>query len=183
MPLRGSIRLIAFLVLAAACSLATPCSADRLARSTLSVGGGLSLSSEAYKLSGAVGQTTIGRCASEGYTLMCGFWGIPRSPTGVHDAPSATPAAFRLFGVRPNPCTSNATFVFDLPVAALSELSVFDVSGRLVCTLVEGARPAGRHEIQWDGRNGAGSPVAAGIYVVRLNAGSGRTLTKFAMLR
>jgi flagellar basal-body rod modification protein FlgD len=47
---------------------------------------------------------------------------------------------------------------------------VFDLSGRIVRTLANGARPAGEGTLTWNGTDDAGRRVAAGIYVVRLDA-------------
>jgi hypothetical protein len=50
-------------------------------------------------------------------------------------------------------------------------LEIFDVAGRRVRSLVQASQDAGRHEVTWDRRDGAGQSVARGIYVVRLVAG------------
>ena len=51
-------------------------------------------------------------------------------------------------------------------------LRVYDLSGRLVRTLLDGApHGRGRHEAVWDGRDGAGRSLAAASYVARLEAG------------
>jgi hypothetical protein len=45
------------------------------------------------------------------------------------------------------------------------------VLGRRVAVLVDGALEAGAHEAVWDGRDAAGRPAAAGVYLYRLDAG------------
>jgi flagellar hook assembly protein FlgD len=62
---------------------------------------------------------------------------------------------------------------FVLPAAGAVELTVFDVSGRRVRTLIAGPRPAGAGEISWDGRDETGHPVRAGLYLARLRTGAG----------
>jgi flagellar hook assembly protein FlgD len=49
-------------------------------------------------------------------------------------------------------------------------LRVYDVSGRIGATLIEGVGPAGRHELQWDGRTSGGRSAASGTYFVRMEA-------------
>jgi hypothetical protein len=49
---------------------------------------------------------------------------------------------------------------------------VFNVAGRLVRTLADGPFAAGRHRRIWDGTDGRGNPVAAGVYFARLDAGA-----------
>jgi flagellar hook assembly protein FlgD len=57
-------------------------------------------------------------------------------------------------------------------------IAVYDHRGRLVRVLAEGNAPAGTHETSWDGRSEAGSPVSAGIYFLRLDAGGAVGLRK-----
>jgi flagellar hook assembly protein FlgD len=55
-------------------------------------------------------------------------------------------------------------------------LTVYDVLGRRVRTLVKAALPAGTHRVAWSGRDEAGRPVAPGVYFLRLEAlGEART--------
>ena len=51
-----------------------------------------------------------------------------------------------------------------------ASLRVYDVSGRLVRTLVDGALAAGDHEVLWRGRDDGGREVASGVYLYRLEA-------------
>jgi flagellar hook assembly protein FlgD len=50
-------------------------------------------------------------------------------------------------------------------------LSVFNVRGQMVRTLVSGVKPAGTHEAYWDGKDGGGRVVASGIYYCVLKVG------------
>lgn len=47
-------------------------------------------------------------------------------------------------------------------------LCVYNITGRLIRTLVDGVRPAGRHEVQWDGLDQSGKRVSGGLYFCRL---------------
>ena len=51
------------------------------------------------------------------------------------------------------------------------------MAGRRVTRLVDGQLPAGHHTTTWDGRDAAGTRVAAGVYLYRLTAG-GESLSK-----
>jgi flagellar hook assembly protein FlgD len=65
------------------------------------------------------------------------------------------------------------TIRFDLPVAALVDLAIYDVSGRMVRGLIdESLKQPGRHTAYWNGLNGKGERVASGVYFCRLRAGS-----------
>jgi flagellar hook assembly protein FlgD len=49
-----------------------------------------------------------------------------------------------------------------------ADVAIFDVTGRAVRTLWEGAAPSAPSTIQWDGRESSGSRVSAGNYLVRV---------------
>ena len=63
------------------------------------------------------------------------------------------------------------------------DLAVYSVDGRRVRTLARGQRAAGRHEVSWDGLDAAGSPLAPGIYLMRLAAGDVVTSGKIVRVR
>lgn len=70
----------------------------------------------------------------------------------------------------PNPFNPHTTIAFDLDRPQRASLRVFDLAGRLVRTLVDGEPlMGGSHRRDWNGRNGAGRPVAAGVYFYRLD--------------
>jgi hypothetical protein len=87
--------------------------------------------------------------------------------SAVGTAPGA-PRAFALRPASPNPFRAVTRIAFDLPRPAAVTLDVFDVSGRLVRTLARGTYVAGPHELTWDGTDGGGRTVAAGVYLYRL---------------
>jgi len=83
----------------------------------------------------------------------------------------------------PNPFNPATTLRFALPHNGRVSLTIFDISGRLVRTLVDGRFDAGRHSAVWDGTDDAGRSVASGVYLYRLTA-DGRTLVRrLALLR
>jgi flagellar hook assembly protein FlgD len=63
-----------------------------------------------------------------------------------------------------------AALEIELPASATVELKVYDVTGREVRRLVQGAMPAGRHRAAWDGKDSRGARVASGVYWFRLKA-------------
>ena len=67
-----------------------------------------------------------------------------------------------------NPCT---TIEYALPATGHVRLSVYDLSGRLVCRLVDGVVPAGYHATVWHGRDAVGRGVSSGTYFSRLEVG------------
>jgi len=92
---------------------------------------------------------------------------------GVSSAPIPMEASrVVLHDATPNPFNPRTTIAFELPIAATVSLFVYDISGRLVRSLVDGeAANAGRHEVVWNGRSDTGRQVPSGIYFYRLDAG------------
>jgi len=89
--------------------------------------------------------------------------------TDVAPGPAA-PQARALEPGRPNPFAAGTTIRFTLARPGHASLRVFDVTGRLVRTLVDGERPAGAAEVRWDGRDETGRPVGSGLFFVRLRS-------------
>jgi 1,4-alpha-glucan branching enzyme len=83
----------------------------------------------------------------------------------------------------PNPTAGGLRIAFDLASPAPARVAVYDVAGRLVRVVDDSARPSGRNEVAWDGRNDAGQSVAAGVYVVRVESGESSALRKAVLLR
>ncbi len=92
--------------------------------------------------------------------------------SGVSDD-QARPARFAFYPAWPNPGTRGTTFSFDLPRASKVDLTVYDLSGRKVATLLDSEMPAGTHMVPWNGQNsGKSGPLASGVYFYRLQAGT-----------
>jgi hypothetical protein len=100
-------------------------------------------------------------------------------PTDVDATPRPRQLALENY---PNPFNPSTTIRYALPAPAKVTLAVYDVSGRLVRTIVRDvARPAGVFEAMWDGTDSSGQPVASGVYFYRLQAGP-ESLTRKAVL-
>jgi len=91
---------------------------------------------------------------------------------------------FALHAPSPNPFEAATTIAFRLPEPADVTIRIFDVSGRLVRTLLTDAhRQAGRHEVRWDGRDDSGEPVASGVYFCRAEVGGASATKRLVRLR
>jgi hypothetical protein len=119
-----------------------------------------------------LGQTDTGT-----YTVSLS---LTSPPTGVGDAP---PAQLALLPGSPSPFTHATRFGVEMPEDGRAVLRVYDVTGRLVRTLVDGERTAGRFDAAWDGRDGRGIPVASGVYYVQLRAGGEVRRQKIVLVR
>lgn len=96
--------------------------------------------------------------------------------------PNPLPASVVHFAY-PNPARRDSRISFALPSASRVRVRVYDLRGRLVSTLHEGAMPAGRHGVTWGGTDARGARVAAGIYLYELVVGSERYTRKIARIR
>jgi hypothetical protein len=89
----------------------------------------------------------------------------------------------RLLGNHPNPFGPLTVIGFELGRASHVKLAVYDISGRHVATLIDGTLAAGRHSVEWDGRDRAGSEVPAGVYFLRIAAGGRADAGSVTLLR
>ncbi len=84
---------------------------------------------------------------------------------------------------RPNPFNPVTVITFGVPARGRVELSVYDVAGRRVATLVDGDVDGGYHDAVWDGRTDSGESVATGIYFARLSAFGEERTRKMILLK
>ena len=92
--------------------------------------------------------------------------------TAVLTQTDALPNALTLDPNYPNPFNSSTTIPFNIPPgdSRFAQLAIFDLAGQKVATPFTSNALPGRHAIHWDGRTGAGHPVASGIYIYRLRS-------------
>jgi glucuronoarabinoxylan endo-1,4-beta-xylanase len=94
-----------------------------------------------------------------------GIWSRDLS-TGV-DEQADSPTEYQLIQNYPNPFNPNTTITYQIPVAGHVALTVYDMLGRKVASLVNDTKPAGAYAITWDAKG-----QASGVYIYRLQSGS-----------
>jgi len=82
----------------------------------------------------------------------------------------------------PNPASRNSTFAYTITQEGHAELSVFDIQGRLVKTLVNGIQNPGKHTIAWDGMDNSNNHVAAGVYFCKLSTAEQVAIEKLVLM-
>jgi hypothetical protein len=107
----------------------------------------------------------------------------PGDDGGVQSWGTGMTYVTRLRGCAPNPFARGTSINYELAQYGPVELTVHDVSGRLVRRLANGPRPAGRHAMRWDGTDGYGRVVPAGVYFVRYSAGSTVSTGRLTLVR
>ena len=94
---------------------------------------------------------------------------LSEQPTAVQTPTIVRPTQYRLGDSYPNPFNPAVVIPLDLAMdEARVSLSVYDVLGRRVRQLWEGPLRAGAHRFTWDGRDGVGKGVAAGVYIYKV---------------
>ena len=91
------------------------------------------------------------------------------------------PEEYALSQNYPNPFNPSTTISFSVPVEGNVVLSIYDITGRLVSTLVDKNMSDGYHQVTWDSKDMTGSSVSAGLYIYSLQA-EGVALTRKMIL-
>jgi hypothetical protein len=85
-------------------------------------------------------------------------------------APAGSPATFALWQNHPNPFNPETEIKFELPRESQVAITIFNIAGQKIVTLIEGRMKAGVHTVSWKGTDDAGRGVPSGIYICRMAA-------------
>ncbi|MCF7823450.1 MAG: T9SS type A sorting domain-containing protein [Candidatus Marinimicrobia bacterium] len=83
----------------------------------------------------------------------------------------------------PNPFNPNTSIEYELSEHSQVSLTVYNLQGRQIMTLVSESKPAGLYRVQWNGMDDQGEQVSTGIYFARLQAGSYSQVEKMVYLK
>ena len=106
-----------------------------------------------------------------------------RDLIGKYVEVEAGPDQFSLAQNYPNPFNPTTYIQFNLPTECHVTLTVHNILGQTVATLLDGTQDAGYGRVAWNGKSGAGETLPSGIYFYRLTAGSFTSVRKMMMLR
>jgi hypothetical protein len=93
------------------------------------------------------------------------------------------PTEFALLQNYPNPFNGETVIRFQLPGEQRVQIHLYNMRGQLVTTLLDEQREAGYHRVTWNGRDASGRPVASGIYIYLIQAGTQRQSKKLVILK
>ena len=110
--------------------------------------------------------------------LTDGIWLKP-IPTGAGPTPTMT----ELRANHPNPFNPQTTIEYTLALPGRVQIRVFDAAGHHVRTLVDRVEAMGNHQVEFDGRNDRGQPLASGVYLYRLDANGTMQTRKMVLLK
>ena len=109
--------------------------------------------------------------------LLLGFGIIPGTGTGVETPRVLTAKNF------PNPFNPTTEIKFSVPRSGDVQISIYNVKGEKVRTLVNENYDAGSYSTMWNGTNDRGSAVASGVYFYEVRAGNSTVVNKMALVK
>ena len=93
------------------------------------------------------------------------------------------PTDYHLIQNYPNPFNPSTKISWQSPLGSWQTLKVYDVLGNEVATLVDGYKPAGSYEVEFNSHSGEGRNLTSGIYFYRLQAGEFIETRKMVLLK
>jgi hypothetical protein len=123
----------------------------------------------------------VGSAANK--TLYAGFLSKPWVWASILDGDITEILTDRLFQNFPNPFGRSTTIGYTLARDGHIEITVFNVNGQRVKTLISEQRHAGRHSAIWHGLDEHGRRVSPGVYFYRMTLGGYRSVKKMLVLR
>jgi flagellar hook assembly protein FlgD len=83
----------------------------------------------------------------------------------------------------PNPFNSDTIIQFNIPNSDEVTLSIYDVMGQRICTLVDDNLIAGNYSVSWNGKNDIGNSLPSGIYFYRIETGNYADVKRMILLK
>jgi hypothetical protein len=159
--------------------LGTPATAQYGVPQSVAGSGGAEIVGTNFGVRSTAGQPIIGRTEHAGYVQLAGYWYNPGTTvTGVSDGGNALPTVQELFQNFPNPFNPTTTIRFALPAPSHVTLTVYNVGGQRVKTLVDRRLERGFHNEVFDA-----SGLASGVYFYRLETGAFVQTRKMVILK
>jgi hypothetical protein len=128
------------------------------------------------------------RTPGDGFDIFANT--IKYRQTGVQEEEATRPVTFDLGQNYPNPFNPTTTISFSLKVQGSTfkgplrtTLTIYNIRGERVKTLVDENRLPGNYKVIWEGKNDAGKKVASGVYFYRLKVGDNSISKRMVLLR
>jgi carboxyl-terminal processing protease len=103
--------------------------------------------------------------------------------TSVNDTPSRLPETVQLYANYPNPFNPQTTISYYLPKSMNVELTIYNIKGQEITTLVKGHREAGYNTIPWNSIDSQGRNVGSGVYFYKITADNYIDVRKMVLVR
>jgi hypothetical protein len=123
--------------------------------------------------------------ANEGSVILDGSIGIYTNELLAINELSIelVPTIFALHQNYPNPFNPTTQISYDLPEASRVSISIHDLMGREIRTMINSEQTAGFKNLQWNATDNSGQPVSAGMYIYTIQAGEFRSTKKMLLLK
>ena len=112
-----------------------------------------------------------------------GAFGVGCESTELSIEESVIPVHYTLHQNYPNPFNPTTKISYDLPEASVVSLSIYDLMGRKIRTLINSEQNAGFKNIQWNATDNLGKSVPAGMYIYIIQVGEFRQTRKMVLLK
>jgi len=99
------------------------------------------------------------------------FWNESESSNRVYTSSGPMPDKYKIAQNYPNPFNGMTTIPFAIPEYSHVNLSITDIRGNIIATLIDQPLLPGNHTINWYGKSDAGNHQASGVYLIYLNTG------------
>jgi len=93
------------------------------------------------------------------------------------------PNSFRLFPAYPNPFNPGTTISYDLPEQSFVDITIYDMMGRQIRTIVNEEQDPGYKSVFWNAKDDYGRAVSAGLYIFQVQAGDFIQTKKMILLK
>lgn len=103
------------------------------------------------------------------------------TPTSVEE--NEIPLTFNLEQNFPNPFNPNTTIKYAIPEPSHVKVSIFNMLGQEIKTLVNTEKNAGNYSVDWSGDDNSGNKVSSGIYIYKVTAGDNVSSKKMVLLK
>jgi len=122
------------------------------------------------------------------WKVLSGWFGYEEMNQGKTDniKSSPIPKSFSLSQNYPNPFNPSTTINYDVPEGQfpmIVKMSIYDLRGRLIRTLVEEEKLPGTYQVHWNGRDEMDKKVSSGVYLYKIVAGDFISTRKMIMVR
>jgi len=94
-----------------------------------------------------------------------------------------TPTDFSVTQNYPNPFNPSTQLRYSIPKAENVRITIYDINGKTIATLINNFQNAGTYQVTWNGRNDLGQQVASGTYIYKVQAGDFVQTKKMVMLK
>lgn len=104
-------------------------------------------------------------------------------PNAISDNSQLLPKSFEVYPAYPNPFNMSTTIKFQLNTAKQIKISIFDINGRLVNTILNSALMPGSYKINWNGKNAVGNYIASGVYFATISSSNQKSFLKLVLVK